>query len=521
MVLLIACANLANLLLARATARQREISLRLALGAGRGRIIRQILTESLLLAFLGGAAGLLLGYLGRNFIPGLMQDSWQGQAIDVQMDWRVFAFAFATTAATGLLFGIVPAWRCTRTDANAALKETVRITTTRPKALFGKALVMFQVALSLLLVVGAGLFLRTLLNLRNAPTGMSTEHIVLFEVNPPRNRYSPAQRIQAFQRIAEGLAAIPGVEMATSSSEPLLAGNVDEDCYRRTDAANGKENTTNLVGADFFATFGIPIVAGRGLNLRDNQTAPRVAVINKALAKSLFPNRNPLGQTVVACDSGAKPMEIVGVSADAKYTDIRKKAPPTLYIPFAQSDDETLISRTFEVKTAASLASVVPKLRAVVRAIDKDLPALQLRTQAQQIDALLTTERIFAVLTSGFGILALILAAIGIYGLMAYTVSRRTNEIGIRMAMGAQGRTVVGMIASETSVLAGIGIAAGLLCAFAATRLVASMLFGLKPDDLATFAAGAGLLFVVALLAAIVPAWRAARVDPMNALRHE
>jgi predicted permease len=441
--------------------------------------------------------------------------------MDVQMDWRVFAFAFVVTAATGLLFGIVPAWRCTQTDANAALKETGRMSTSRPRALFGKALVVFQVALSLLLVVDAGLFLRTLLNLHHASTGMNTEHIVLFDVNPPRNRYSPAQRIQAFQRIAEGLEAVPGVALSTSSSEPLLAGNVDEDCYRRADAADGKNNTTNLVGADFFATFGIPIVSGRGLNLRDNQAAPRVAVINQALAKSLFPNRNPLAQTVVSCDAGARPMEIVGISADAKYTDIRKDAPPTIYIPFAQSDDETVVSRTFEIKTAASLASVVPKLRAVVRAVDKDLPVLQMRTQTQQIDTTLTTERIFAILTSGFGVLALILAAIGIYGVMAYTVSRRTNEIGIRMALGAEARTVVGMVVGETSVLAGMGIVAGLLSAFVATRLVASMLFGLRPDDLPTFATGAAVLFVVAMLAAMIPAWRAARVDPMNALRHE
>ena len=521
LVLLIACANLANLLLARASVRQREISLRLAMGAGRSRIMRQILTESLLLAFLGGAAGLLLGWAGRNIIPSLFYVSWQGQTIETQMDWRVFAFTFAVTAATGLLFGIIPAWQSTRTDANAALKETSRMSTRRPKALFGKALVLFQVALSLLLVVGAGLFLRTLLNLRNAPTGMNTDHIVLFELNPPRSRYSDAQRIQAFQRIAEGLAAVPGVQISTSSSEPVLANNIDDDCYKVLGADKGKNDTTNYVGADFFATFGIPIVSGRGLTVGDNQTALRVAVINKTLAKSMYPNRNPVGQTVVSCDASAKPMEIVGVSADAKYSEIRGAVPPTIYIPFAQADDMSLTSRTFEIRTAASMASIVPKLRAVVRRFDKDLPVLDVRTQTEQIDAILTTERLFALLTSGFGVLALILASIGIYGVMAYTVSRRTNEIGIRMALGAQARTVLAMVLGETSLLAVAGIAAGLLGAFAATRLVASMLFGLKPDDPATFAAGAGLLFLVALIAAIIPAWRAAKIDPMIALRHE
>jgi predicted permease len=259
LVLLVACVNLANLLLARATVRQREMSLRLAIGASRARLIRQVLVECLLLAFLGGAAGLLLGYLSRNLIPTLMESSWSGNALDTQLDWRVFAFAFLVTMATGLVFGMAPAWRCTSTDAGAALRETGRMSTTRSKAMFGKVLVAFQVALSLLLVVGAGLFVRTLFNLRHAPTGLHPEHVLLFELNPPRSRFSPAQRIRLFQRVAERLAAVPGVQSSTASSEPLLAHSMDNDCFHPTEnGALKKASLINYVGPDFFATFGIP-----------------------------------------------------------------------------------------------------------------------------------------------------------------------------------------------------------------------------------------------------------------------
>ena len=522
LVLLIACANVANLLLARAAARQREISLRVAMGAGRMRIVRQILTESLLLAFLGGAAGLVLGYAGRNFIPRLFDNSWQPSSMDVQMDWRVFLFAFLVTAATGLLFGMGPAWRSTNAEANSALKETGRMSTSRPKALLGRALVVFQVALSLVLVVVAGLFVRTLMNLQTAPTGINPEHVVLFEIRPPQARYSEPQRVALFRKIADGLAVVPGVEKITSSSEPLLANSMDDDCFRPTgrDAGTAMQDhsLTNYVGADFFETFGIPIIMGRPLNARDDERAPKVVVVNQQLAKAFFPGKSPLGQTLSACGD-KRLIEVVGVSADAKYSEIRGDVPLTMYFPYAQADD--LMSMTFEVKTAASLGSIAPKMRAVVKAADKDLPVLELRTQTEQINATLAQERVFATLTSGFGVLALVLASIGIYGVMAYTVARRTNEIGIRMALGARAREVLTMVLGETSVLACVGIVVGVGFAVAATKVIASMLFGVEATDPLTFVSGVGLLFLVALLAAVIPAWRAARVDPVNALRHE
>ncbi len=523
LVLLIACANLANLLLARSSTRQREMSLRLAMGASRSRVMRQVLTESLLLAAFGGAAGLLLGYWGRNLIPSLFDDSWHPSGIDPQMDWRVFAFAFAITLITGLLFGAAPAWRCTRADVNSGLKETGRMSTTRPKALLGKALVVLQVSLSLLLLIGAGLFLRTLLNLRTAQIGFNPEHILLFDLHPSRAAYPASQRVPLYRQIELKMAALPGVESATLSSETLIANGKGRDCFSPTDnlalLVDGGSPWDISVGPGFFATMGIPVVHGRSFTSRDDQHAPKVAILNQRLAKEFFPNTNPIGRTIISCDGGATPVEIVGVSADAKYDSLRNPVPPTLYLPYLQDSDAG--GMTFELKTASSTASIVTEIREAVRSIDKDLPILEVRTQTQQIEATLTNERVFATLTTGFGILALILASIGIYGIMAYTVSRRTNEIGIRMALGARSITVLSMVLRETFLLALIGITVGLVAAAALTRLAATMLYNLKPTDPLTFIAAALLLTIIALASGFLPARRASSVDPMHALRHE
>jgi predicted permease len=469
----------------------------------------------MILAFLGGAAGLILEYGLRNVIPGLFDNPWRPSSLDLQMDWRVFLFAFSISVVTGLLFGLGPAWHSTNGDANAALKETSRIGTGHSKALFGKALVVLQVALSLLLLVGAGLFVRTLLNLRSAPTGIDPEHIVLFQVVPPESQYSPEQRVVLYQRITEGLAAMPGAQRVTSSNQPLLPQSENSGCFRPVGATRQRSTLMNAVGTNFFETFGIPILSGRSLTLHDDRHGPKVAVINETLARAFFPKGNALGQTIESCDGKPQLIQVVGISRNTKYASVRDDVPATIYLPYTQADDIGWM--TFEVKTAASLASVVPKIRAVVKAVDPDLPVLNVRTQTEQIDATLSEERGFATLTTCFGLLALLLASVGIYGIMAYTVSRRTNEIGIRMALGAEALTVLKMVLVETSLLTCIGIAAGL----AAARVLTSMLFGVTPTDPATFCAAAALLLLVALLSALVPAWRAARVEPMTALRHE
>jgi predicted permease len=407
---------------------------------------------------------------------------------------------------------------------NSGLKETGRMSTSRPKALLGKALVVMQVSLSLLLLVGAGLFVRTLINLRTAEIGFNPEHILLFDLHPPRSSYPAQRRVPLYRQIEEKMAALPGVRSATLSAEPLLANSMSNDCFHPTARPAGAHDGpwTNSVGSTFFETMGIPIVAGRGFTSRDNQHAPKVAIVNQRLARDFFPNANPIGQTVISCDPGAPRIEIIGVSADAKYDEIRTPVPPTLYLPYLQVDNaDDGGHMSFELKTAANVPSITAEIREAVRSVDKDLPLLDVRTQTQQIEATLSQERVFATLTSGFGVLALILASIGIYGIMAYTVSRRTHEIGIRMALGARSTAVLAMVVRETLLLALIGIVFGLAAAAALTRLAASMLYELKPTDPLTFGSAALLLLVIALAAGFTPARRAASVDPMHALRHE
>jgi predicted permease len=522
LVLSIACVNLANLLLARSAARQREMSVRMALGAGKLRIIRQVLTESLLLAFLGGCAGLTLGYVCRDIIPWLTETPWRTGSIETGFDWRVFAFAFAITVATGILFGVAPAWRC----MNAGPNESARMTAGRSHALLGRSLIVLQVGLSLVLLVGAGLFLRTLENLQTSATGFHPEHILLFDVNLPRSHYSqPASRIATYGRIEESVNALAGVQSATLSSEALLANDAENECYRPTGRTPGTADEdhpwVNQVGSRFFETFGIPILSGRGFDSRDHARSLKVGVINRRLAESLFPHANPIGKTLTACSPNAKPetIEIAGVSGDAKYYNLREEPPPTLYLPYAQRDDAD--GMTFEVKTAASPESVTAEVRQALRAIDRELPLLDVRTQTQQIDATLGLERVFATLTGGFGLIALTLAAVGIYGILAYSVAQRTSEIGIRMALGARTEAVLSMVLREAFWLASAGIALGLAGALTITRFLSSLLYGLKPSDPLTLGAAAFLLLAIALLAGFKPAFRASRVDPMQALRHE
>ncbi len=522
LVLLIACVNLANLLLARGSARQREIGVRLAMGAGRFRIFRQALTESMLLAVLGGAAGLALGYAGRNLLPTLFEDSWHGSTLENQFNWQVFAFAAIITLATGLLFGIAPALRLNSGNTSNVLKETRRMSSNSSRTLFGKALVVLQVGLSVVLLIGAGLFIRTLANLRSAPIGFNPQRLLLFEVDPPRVRYTGAKRLSVFRQIEEKLAALPGVQLATLSSEPLLANSMDDNCVRptgRTPGEKGDGVLTNNVGERFFETVEMPIMEGRSFNWHDNQHGPRVAVVNRKLAEKFFPHSGALGKTISFCEAKDPPIEIVGVAGDAKYAAVEEEPPPTLFLPYLQQDDAEDV--TFEIKTAASTQSMLKLIRTAINSVDRDLPLLDVRTQTQQIDATLTEQRMFASLTGGFGVLALLLAGIGIYGIMAYNVSRRTNEIGIRMALGAQARSVLAMILREAWLLAGLGILVGLAAALAVTRLLAAMLFGIKPNDPPTYIAAGLLLLAIALFAGAVPARRAASIDPCEALRHE
>jgi predicted permease len=520
-VLLLACANLANLLLARASSRQREMSVRLALGAGRRRILRQMFTESLLLSLAGGAAGLLLGYLGRDAIPGLLSSSWETTTMHGRFDWKIFGFTAAVSILTGLLFGLAPAWQATRAQISSGLKDNAQSATQRNRNFTGKTIVVVQIALSMLLLVGAGLFVRTLMNLDKSHLGFNPNHILLFEIQPPRTRYPAPKDIALYHQLEERLSAVPGVGSVTLSDMPLIANsriNFDfvPDGLPRKSNDDSSANFISI-GQGFFSTMGIPIRAGRAFNETDTETSRPVAIVNQQLVKEFFPNVNPIGRTF---KSSKMHIEIVGVSADAKYSNLRDDPPATFYIPYRQQKDGEE-SMTYEVSSRTNPASLVPALREAVTSVDKDLPLLNIRTQNEQIADTTKQELIFASLTSGFGLLALVLASIGIYGIMAYTVARRTNEIGIRMALGAQAGRVLRMVLREASWLAAIGVIAGLGIAVAMGRLIASMLYGLKSYDPITLGGAALLLVFIALAASWIPARRAANVDPIKALRHE
>ena len=523
-VLLLACANIANLLLARGAARQREMGVRLALGAGRARILRQLLTESLLLAVLGGAGGLLLGYLGRNTIPKLLTNSWEQSDLSVPFDWGVFAFTASVTLLTGILFGLAPAWLAARAEVSSSLKETAQTATRRRKGLGGRAIVAFQIALSTLLVVGAGLFLRTLIALDSTDVGFNTDNLLLFEINPPAARYPAGKDVRLHSELERRFAAVPGIEHIAAGSEAYIAENLDNEDFlpegENFDKNRRQAEDMNLVGVNFFPTLGIPIVAGRGFGEQDTASSPKVGIINESLARKRFPNTNPIGKRFRADqDSQNEWIQIVGICADNRYLNLRDDPPPQFFLPYIQQAE--VRGMVYQVRTKLAPSALAPALRRVVQSLDRDLPMTDMRTQREQIDATMKIERSFAVLTAGFGLLALALACVGIYGVMAYSVAQRRNEIGIRLALGAQPGQVRGMILGESAWMAVAGIVAGLVAALLLTRLVKSMLFGIQPYDPGTLSAGVLLLLGIALAASWIPARRAAGMQPMEALRHD
>ncbi|MPY90326.1 MAG: FtsX-like permease family protein [Luteitalea sp.] len=520
-VLLIACANVANLLLARAATRQREISLRRALGAGRWRVARQLLTEGLVLACLGGAAGILLGYWIGDAIPSLLATSWTRAPFQAAFNWRVVGFSVAATTATGILFSLAPAWRSACIEINAALKETGRVGVGLPRWSRGKPLAMCQAALSILLLIGAGLFARSLWNLTSVSLGFQPDRVLLFALDPPRTRYPDAQRHAILDQLHQRIAAVPGVERATLSSRRVLGGERGRNSVHpdiTTPPDQPRSAWFNDVGHDFFETMGIPILHGRSFNRLDRQTSQPVAVVNQRFVREFFPGETPLGEVF---RNGDRILRIVGIVGDTRDRDLRTPFPPTFYRLYLQGSLASHGAMTFAVRTAADDGNVVAAIREAVRSIDGALPMFDVRTQNEQIAATVSQERLFVTLSTAFALLAVILAAVGVYGIMANTVARRTNEIGIRIALGARRERVLWMILREAALVAAIGIAVGVAAAMMLTRYIQSMLFGVKPVDPPTIAAAVLLMLVVALLAGWLPARRASRLEPMVALRHE
>ena len=515
LVLLIVCANVANLLLSRATARQKEISVRLSLGATRGRLVRQLLTESLLLAALGGGLGILVGSWGQLLLPGA-----QGQSAPI--DWHVVGFLIGVTGATGIIFGIAPALRATSLNVSAALKETSR-SVAGSRSLLSRALLVIQVSVSLVLLIGAGLFLRTLNNLRQVDVGFNPTNLVLFRINPSLNRYDVDKQQALHERLRERIAAIPGVRSAAWSNVPLLSNSVNSTNFMVLGHANTREthNDMNMlvVSPEYFATMQMPIVAGRGFTARDDAKSPPVGLINETAVRKFFAKgENPIGMRFGSSLEEAGKTEIVGILRDVKYDTVRGEVPPTEYVPYAQAPNQ---GGLFQVRTAGDPMSTLGAIREAVRQVDPNLPMLDVITQMEQIEKNLAQERIFAQAYVLFGGVALLLAAIGLFGLMSYSVARRTNEIGIRMALGAQRADVVRMVIGESMWLVGVGAIIGLVTAFIAGRFIASLLFGLAPSDATTLGIALATILIVSAIAGYLPARRAARVDPIVALHYE
>jgi predicted permease len=532
-VLLIACANVATLLLARANVRQKEIAVRLSLGAPRARLVRQLLTESVLLATVGGALGLLLAYWGSRTLVTLLSSGKDPLNVAVQPDATVLAFTAAVSLLTALLFGLVPAWRSTRVDLTPALKARtgeVPVVSLRGRQRLGKLLVVAQVALSLPLLIGAALFVQTLGNLEHQNLGFNHSNLLLFAVDPVKSGYKDQRLSQFFAQLLARLQALPGVRSATMSEITLLSGTQNQWGIaiegRKSKPGEGIYVNWNNVGPSFFETMDIPRVLGRGIEWRDTATSPKVAVVNEGFARELLDGRNPVGYRFAFKDAFWKKgelsddYEIVGMVRDAKYASLREAPRPTIYIPYSQ-DPLPAWETHFEVRTAGDPLALVPAVRRAVRDLDPGVPLSDIKTQTQQIAEDLVQERLFARLSSFFGGLAVLLACIGLYGLLAYAVARRTGELGIRMALGAQRNDVLKLVMGETLFIVTLGVAIGVPAAFVATRFVRSMLFGLDPTDpLTTIGAVFGMI-VVGLLAGYLPARRAMKVDPLVALRYE
>jgi predicted permease len=511
-VLLIVCANVANLLLSRATTRQRELSIRLSMGATRGRLIRQLLTESLLLSGLGGVLGAIVGYWARALLPFGEKAS---------LDWRVFGFVAGVSMLTGVIFGLLPALRATRVDLAGAMKASSR-SVVGSRSLLGKGLVVVQVAMSLMLIIGAGLFLRTLDNLKQVNVGFDSRNLLMFQVTPGLNGLDADRSTLLLGQIRDRMAALPGVSSAGMTRTPLLSGSTSTSStwtHGQTSTTPTLDQTYMMdVSPTFFATMGIPVLRGRVFADRDDKTAPKVALLNEAAARALFPDGNVLGRRIGFSFEKSDEFEIVGVVRDVKYSSLRDPGPPTMYRCAWQTAPTGL---NVVLRTAGDPMAMTATVRAAMREVAPTVPIREFTSQTEQISKRYAQERLFALAYSAFGVLALALACIGLFGLMSYSVSRRTTEIGVRMALGAQRRMVVGMVIRESMWLVGIGAAVGLAGALWAGRFVEAVLYGLPAHDPATITAAVAVIALVAAVAGYLPARRASRVDPMVALRQQ
>ena len=524
MVLLIACANVGSLLLSRAAGRKAEISLRMALGATRRRVVKQLFTESMLLAVLGGIVGIVLSHWGVKLLVSLVIPN---SPIDTRPDLRVLSFTTGVSIIAGLLFGLVPAIRSSKSDLASAMKEKTRTGAGRLRANLSSALVVVQVALSLVLLTGAGLFARSLLNLQTEDVGFERTNVLLVDVDPRLAGYKPMELSTLYQQLFDRLSAVPNVRSVTMATFSPMSGT------NRTSSVKIQGYTPNpnedsdvqdmLIGPNYNETLGIPLLQGRAIGIRDGAGSPRVAVVNEAFAEHYFKNQNPVGHTLTFdddTDKGAN-LEIVGVIGDVKTTDPREEAQPAVLRPILQIQDDAAYSVNFHVRTTADPSSLAPQVRSAISEVSPQLPINEVITLNQQMSERLLQDRLITQLVSFFGVLALLLACVGLYGVMAHAVARRTSEIGIRMALGARGKNIVWMVLREVLMLVVAGLLIGVPTALFAARFISSQLFGLSASDPLTLIGAALTLIVVALVAGFVPARRASHVNPLIALRYE
>ncbi|HXO04538.1 MAG TPA: ABC transporter permease [Candidatus Sulfotelmatobacter sp.] len=527
LVLLIACANIASLFLARAASRQKEIAVRLSLGASRTRLIRQVLTESILLSAAGALLGILFAKWGGVLLVRFVSTKQTQVFLDLSMDLRVLSFTVGIAILTGLLFGILPAFRSTRVSLTSAIKGVeVQGDTKRSRFHSGKWIVALQVALSLILLVGTGLFVRSFRNLITLDPGFDRQNVLLVTTRIHDANIAPSAHAEFYGQILARLKAVPGVTSASQDwMAPMSGVEWNEDiAVEGQKPAAGEEPLVwfNWITPDYFATLRTPVIAGRVFDARDTANSQPVAIVNETMARKFFPNKNPIGQYFHIPDShlaSAQPLQIVGLVKDSKYDSLREDFFPFAYVPLAQMS-QLPESGVFELRTGVTPSALIPAVRDAIGNLNKGV-SLQFTTLSQSVDDTLAQERLLATLSGFFGGLALLLTAIGLYGVMSYVVTQRTREIGIRMALGAQPASIMSLVMRDAAALLAVGIAAGVVASIWVARLVQQLLFGLKANDAETLALAAGSLVVIALLASYLPARRAMRVDPIKALHYE
>lgn len=518
LILAIACANIANLLLSRSTARQREIAVRLSIGAGRMRLIRQLLTESIVLALTGGALGALLAVGGVRFLTVLLANGQSDFTLGAELNWHVLLATFAVAVLCGVIFGLAPAFQSTRADVTTTLKQE-RAAGRRGRGGLSQALVISQLVFSLLMLVAAGLFVRTLANLQSIQLGFNPDNVLLFRLNARQAGHGDPEILTFYESLRKRFAAIPGVHDATLSHASLL--NAGRRLDLRISGVPVSDTWILNAGPHFCSTMQIPLLAGREIEERDQPESTGVVVVNERFVKTHFAGQDPLGRRITLGGPHPRDMEIVGVCANAHYGQLRYGIRSVIYIPYDQGDNPRAQQMVYALRAAGDPLAYVKTVREIVHQADSRIPVTNVMTQKAEIDRNMNQEIIFARLCTGFAILALVIASVGLYGTTSYTVARRTGEIGVRVALGAQRGDVVRMILRQVLALAAIGLGIGLPTALAAARWVQSFLFDVKASDPLALAMAVTVLVIAAVTAGYIPARKASRIDPVTAIRYE